>query len=52
MRWGNSKRSRLGWEGQELSLGPVEFDWPIRYLRGDAEWAIGYESVAQEGSFS
>lgn len=38
-------------EGQELSLGPVQFNVSTRHPRGDPEWAIGHEFVAQEGSF-
>lgn len=39
-------------EEQELSLGPVEFNWSIKHLRGDAVWAVGHEFVAQEGRSS
>lgn len=30
----------------------VEFNLSIRHLKADAEWTIGYEFVAQEGSSS
>lgn len=38
-------------EDRELNLGPVKFNLSIRYLRGDAVWAVGCEFVAQEGRF-